>query len=151
MTKKMERSLLCARCEPPCLCDSCKVYVPFTVNEKGRDECVCLECLGEEERENPHILDQDAKRRLQALDYRLDKWIREKYPGWQMDYRKPEKKSSVRKSLHSLYRVASSRVGACYETMCVFWQLKGLAFLFVPRTFTRTQRWGLFCALCAFQ
>ena len=81
MTKKMERSLLCARCEPECLCDACKVYVPFTVNLKGRDEYVCLECLGEEERENPQILDQDAKRRLQALDYRLDKWIREKYPG----------------------------------------------------------------------
>ena len=78
MTKKMERSLLCARCEPPCLCDSCKVYVPFTVNEKGRDECVCLEFLGEEERENPHILDQDAKRRLQALDYRFEKWSEER-------------------------------------------------------------------------
>ena len=74
----MERSLLCARCEPECLCDACKVYVPLSVNLEGGDGYVCLECLCEEERENPQILDQDAKRRLQALDYRFEKWSEER-------------------------------------------------------------------------
>ena len=60
-----EREMLCVRCAPDSLCNVCIAF--FLPNTRVS---VCLACVTPEERQNGDIFHRDARRRLEAVEYR---------------------------------------------------------------------------------